>query len=69
MQRVAGSPSIKKHSLSKLLEIKEKLDLCDTWQTRNPKKMQYTFRQQHFSGTVQHRLDYFFYFSQFARSG
>ena len=24
-----GSPSLKKHSLSKLFEIKQKLDLCD----------------------------------------
>ena len=33
-----GSPSLKKHSLSKLLEIKQKLDLCDIWRVRNPKK-------------------------------
>ena len=32
------SLSVKKHSLSKLLEIKQKLDLCDIWRVRNPKK-------------------------------
>ena len=37
-----------------------KLDLCDIWQVRNPEKMQYTFRQQRFSGLIQGRLDYSF---------
>ena len=60
-----GSPSLKKHSL---LEIKQKLDLCDIWRVRNPKKMQYTFKQQYFSGLIQRRLDYIF-ISQFSRSG
>ena len=55
-----GSPSLKKHSLSKLLEIKQKLDLCDIWRVRNLKKMQYTFRQKHFLGLIQRRLDYIF---------
>ena len=55
-----NSLSVKKHSLSKLLEIKQKLDLCDIWPVRNPKKMQYTFRQQQFSGLIKHRLDYIF---------
>ena len=36
------------------------MDLCDLWRIRNPKKKSYTFRQQHFSGLVQRRLDYSF---------
>ena len=55
-----GSPSLEKHSLSKLIEIKQKLDLYYMWWVRNPKKMQYAFRQQHFSGLIQRRLDYIF---------
>ena len=51
---------ISKESLSKLLHIKEKLNLCDIWRIRNPKAKQYTFRQQHFSGFLQRRLDYIF---------
>ena len=47
------SPSLKKYFLSKLLKIKHKLDLYDIWWVRNPKKMQYTFKQQHFSGLIQ----------------
>lgn len=55
-----GNPNIKNHSISKLIEIKEKMDLCDIWRIRNPKKKSYTFRQQHFSGLIQRRLDYIF---------
>ena len=55
-----GNPKIKNHSISKLIKIKEKMDLCDIWRIRNPKKKSYTFRQQHFSGLIQRRLDYIF---------
>ena len=55
-----GSPSLKKHSLSKLLEIKQKLNLCNIWRVINPKQIQYTFRQQYFSGLIQRRLDCIF---------
>ena len=34
-----GFSNLKKHSLSKLLEIKEKLDLSDIWRVINPKKI------------------------------
>ena len=52
------SPGLKKHSLGEFLEIKQKLDLCDIWRVRNPKMMQYTLRQQHFSGLIYRKLDY-----------
>ena len=29
------NPCLKKHLLSKLLHIKEKLNLCDSWEIRN----------------------------------
>ena len=48
-----GNLNIKNHSISKLIEIKEKMNLCDIWRIRNPKKKSYTFRQQHFSGLIQ----------------
>ena len=32
-----GNPCLKKQSFSKLLHKKEKLNLCDIWQIRNPK--------------------------------
>ena len=55
-----GNPKLKQHSVSKILEIKENLDLCDIWRVQNPKKTHYTFHQKHFSGLIQRRLDYIF---------
>ena len=46
--------------VAKLIQIKEKLNLCDIWRIRNPKIEGFTFRQQHMSGFIQKRLDYFF---------
>ena len=43
-----------------MIQIKEKLDFCDIWRILNPKIKRFTFRQQHISGFIQRRLDYFF---------
>ena len=50
---------VMKKSLAKLMEIEETLDLCDTWRIRNPKSKCFTFHQNHVSGRIQGRLDYF----------
>ena len=55
-----GNPVLKKRSVAKSIEILEKFDLCDIWRIRNPKTKRFTFRQKHFSGLIQRRLDYFF---------
>ena len=55
-----GNPSLKKHSLSHLIKLIQTFDLCDIWRIRNPKKKYFTFRQKHFSGVIQRRLDYLF---------
>ena len=34
--------------------------MCDIWRIGNPNPKRYTFRQQHSSGYIQGRLDYFF---------
>ena len=60
LETKVGNPYLKKQSLSKLLHIKEKLNLCDIWRIWNPKAKQYTFRQQCFSSFTQRRLDYIF---------
>ena len=60
LETSGGSPLLKKHSISKFLEIKESLSLCDLWRVRNPKMKTFTFRQRHFSGLIQRRLDYLF---------
>ena len=59
LEASGGNPSFKNHSVGKLIELREKFDLNDIWRTRNPKKKRYTFRQNHASGFLQRRLDYF----------
>ena len=53
-------PFLKKRSVSKLIELLKSYDLVDIWRIRNPKTKRYTFRQNHFSGFLQRRLDYIF---------
>ena len=55
-----GKPTIKKQTIAKLIEILETFDLCDIWRIRNPNLRRVSFRQNHFSGYIQRRLDYFF---------
>ena len=43
LEAKGGNPCLKKQSLSKVLNIKKKLNLCDIWRIRNPKAKQYTF--------------------------
>ena len=45
-------PKIK--STIKLVEIKESLDICDIWKTRNTKRQNFTFRQNHSTGFTEH---------------
>ena len=60
LEACGGNPVLKKKSLTKFIEIKESLNLCDISRIRNPKFKRYTFRQNHSSGFIQRRLDYFF---------
>ena len=54
-----GNPILKKKYLAKLIEIKETLYLCDIWRIRNPNVKRFTFRQNHVSGFIERRLDFF----------
>ena len=60
LEAVGGNPTSKPQSVAKFINIKEKLNLCDIWRIRNPKTKRYTFRQRHYSGYLQRRLDYIF---------
>ena len=51
---------MKKKSIAKLIQIKEKFDLCEIRRIRNLKIKRFTFRQQHISGFLQRGLDHFF---------
>ena len=64
LESAGGNPILKKLVASKLIELKESLNLCDIWRIRNHKSKAFTFRQRHFSGISQRRLDYF---KQYAR--
>ena len=61
LDAAGGNTTLKRKSLAKLIELKEAYDLCDIWRVRNTKVKQFTFTQQHSSGFIQRRLDYFFY--------
>ena len=54
-----GNPILTRKSLAKLIEIKETLYLCDIWRIRNPNVKRFTFRQNHVSGFIERRLDFF----------
>ena len=40
-----GNPILKKHTIAKTIQIKERLNLVDIWRIRNPKTKRFTFRQ------------------------
>ena len=60
LESADGNPILKKLGVSKLIELKESLNFCDIWRIRNPKPKAFTFRQRHFSGILQRRVDYLF---------
>ena len=60
LESAGGNPLLKKHSLSEIIKLNENLNLCDIWRVRNPHKKLFTFRQKHFTGIIQRRLDYIF---------
>ena len=53
-----GNPYLKKQSVGHIIKLLAAFDLCDIWRIRNPKLKAFTFRQKHFSGIIQRRLDY-----------
>ena len=55
-----GNPILKKKSIAKLIEIKEPIFFSDIWRIRNPNMKRFTFRQNHASGFIERRLDFFF---------
>ena len=36
------------------------MDICDIWRIRNPKRQNFTFRENHSTGFIERRLDYIF---------
>ena len=60
LESAGGNLLLKKHSLSEITKLNENLNLCDIWGVSNPHKKLFTFRQKHFTGIIQRRLDYIF---------
>ena len=55
-----GDTYLKKYSVSDIIKILETFDLSDILRIRNPRTKSFTFRQKHFSGVIQRKLDYMF---------
>ena len=55
-----GKPIPKRKSIIKLIDIKERLNICVIWTIRNPKRQHFTFRQNHSTGFIERRLDFIF---------
>ena len=51
-----GKPILKKKSIRKIIES---FELRDIWKIQNPTAKRFSFRQNHISGYIQRRLDYF----------
>ena len=64
LEAIGGNPQTKLKSLAAFLKIKEKYDLCDIWRIKHKKEKKYTFRQRHYSGYLQRRLDFIFISNQ-----
>ena len=60
LEATGGNPHTKQQSIANFLKLKDKFDLTDIWRIRNKISKKYTFRQNHFSGHLQRRLDYIF---------
>ena len=59
----ADKPIPKRKSIIKLVDTKERLDICHIWRIRNSKGQNFTFRQNHTTGFMGRRLDYIFVFN------
>ena len=60
LEAMCGKPILKGKSIIKLVHIKKSLDICDIWRIRNPKRQNFTFRQNHSTGFAERQLDYIF---------
>ena len=50
------NPAFKKHSVGKIIDLKETFDRTDVWRIKNPETKQCTFRGKHVLGFLQRHL-------------
>ena len=61
LEATGVNSKLKTHTVGNfILELKGKFDLRDIWITKHPKTKTFAFRQKHFSGFIQRRLEYIF---------
>ena len=60
LEALGGNPTLKKKSISKVLQLIEQHNLIDIWRIHSPILKRYTSRKNYFSGFIQRRLDYIF---------
>ena len=60
LEASGGNLTLKKNSISNIVQLLEKYDLADTWRISSPFPKHYTFQNNHFSGYIQGYLDYIF---------
>ena len=60
LDEAGRNPILKRKYLATFIKLKEAYGLCDIWRVRNTKVKQFTFAQQHSSGFIRRRPDYFF---------
>ena len=56
----SGQPLLKRKSISKLVETKKRLNICDIWRFKDPNTRNFTFRQYRFTGFIECQLDFIF---------
>ena len=56
----SGKPIPKRKSITNLVDIKKRLNICDIWRIRNPKRQSFTFRQNHSTRFIERQLEYIF---------
>ena len=60
MEATGGNAKLKTRTVGKILELKDKFDLCTIWRIKHPETKTFTFRQNYFSGFIQRGLNYIF---------
>ena len=65
LESAGGIPLLKKHGLLEIIKLIKNFNLCDFWRVR---KELFTFRQKHFTGIIQQKLDYIFFSNRLQES-
>ena len=60
LEATGRNAQLKTRAVGKFSEFKDKFHLCDFWRIKHPKTKTFTFKQKHFSGFIERRLDYIF---------